>query len=82
MSIPKYKKFQNKSSVVHHISELEVLLAEPERATRKTKKIPKKSKKLIQKSKLIANTNYLKHKYVLKIFNSIFILKLYIKISI
>ena len=82
MPILKYKKFQNKScSVVHHISELEMLLAKPEGSPKNQKKNPK-IQKPDPKVQITRKYKYLKHKYLLQIFNSIFILKLYLKISI
>ena len=82
---PKCKKYFNGSyRVLLNISEPGVLLTEPERATRKSEKHenPKKyPRKPIRMFKLIHNIN-IWYKYVLQIFNFIFIWIWYITISI
>ena len=86
VSGPKCKKYPNGScKVVQNISEPEVLLTEPERVTRKTEKT-KKSEKISKETVPNVQTNiqynYMKHEYILQIFNFIFILICYLTISI
>ena len=82
----KSKKYPNGScKVVQNISESKVLLTKPERVTRKTEKT-KKSKKISEETGPNVQTNiqcnYIKHEYILQIFNFIFILIWYLTISI
>ena len=71
--------------MVQNISEPEVLLTEPERITRKTEK-PEKSEKISEETDLNVQNNiqynYMKHEYILQIFNFIFIFIWYLTISI
>ena len=60
--------------MVRHISEPEVLLAEPEQAISENQKI--------YEIQINHKYKYVKHKYVLQIFSFIFIVKLYKKLSI
>ena len=71
--------------VVQNISESEVLLTEPERITRKVEKT-KKSEKISEETVPNVQTNiqynYMKHEYILQIFNFIYIFIWYLTISI
>ena len=64
------KKYLNGScKVVQNISEPEVLLTEPKRVTRKTKKSEKISEETDPNVQNNIQYNYMKHEYILQILN-------------